>query len=88
MSAKYSTHEIVCVHCESSPRLKSLDKNRGTVVACDCVGPSHSLHSLPYANETDHFPDSWHVLEDASPRPTTLEDAYASYGDDPGGVDE
>lgn len=62
------THEIVCAECETSPRLKSLDKNSGTVVSCDCDDVKHSLDSVPYEYATHHLPDEWVVVEGRTPK--------------------
>ena len=60
------THPIICTDCGSPPSLVSLDKNSGTVVACDCDDndPGKSLDSVPYEYATHHLPEAWEVVED------------------------
>lgn len=68
------THEIVCEDCETQPRLKSLDKNSGTVVGCDCDDARHSQDSIPYEFSVHHMPDSWTVVENGSAEADELPD--------------
>lgn len=55
--------EIICVDCETSPRLKSLDKNHGTQTMCDCPDPAKSMDAVPYELGVNDLPDSWEVIE-------------------------
>jgi hypothetical protein len=61
---KTGTSEIVCVECETAPRLKSLDKNDGTQLMCDCDDVRKSMDSVPYELGVSHLPDDWVVIGD------------------------
>lgn len=58
-----TTSDIVCVECETCPRLKSLDKNHGTCVGCDCDGVKYSMDMVPYEYSDDDLPDEWVIIE-------------------------
>jgi len=54
--------EIECRDCGTAPRLKSLNKNRGTELMCDCGGPRKSLDAVPYELGVPELPEAWVVL--------------------------
>lgn len=56
--------DIECTDCGTAPRLKSLDKNRGTQLMCDCDGPGKSLDAVPYELGVPELPDAWEVQGD------------------------
>lgn len=60
--------EIVCVDCETAPRLKSLDKNHGTQTMCDCDGPGKSMDAVPYELGVNDLPESWVVIDGRTPK--------------------
>lgn len=55
--------DIVCTECETSPRLKSLKKNSGTFVGCDCGDVKHSMDMVPYEYSVHDLPESWVVID-------------------------
>lgn len=74
--------EIVCVGCETSPRLKSLDKNAGTQTMCDCDDVRKSMDSVPYELAVADLPDDWVVIEGRTPRDLAREvDAVIDSGE-------
>ena len=56
--------EIVCQDCGTAPRLKSLNKNRGTQTMCDCDDAGKSLDAVPYELGVPDLPDAWEVQGD------------------------
>lgn len=58
-----TTSDIVCAECETCPRLKSLDKNHGTCVGCDCEGVKYSMDMVPYEYSIGDLPERWVVIE-------------------------
>ena len=58
-----TTTDIICTKCNTKPRLKSLDKNSGTCVGCDCDGAKYSMDMVPYEYTVDDLPDSWQVAD-------------------------
>lgn len=57
------TKDIVCTDCGTSPRLKSLNKNDGTVTACDCDEVAKSKDMVPYELGVGDLPESWVVID-------------------------
>jgi len=68
-----ATSDIVCVECETCPRLLSLHKNSGTVVGCDCDDVRHSMDSVPYELSIHDLPESWVVVEGRAAHQLALE---------------
>lgn len=62
------TSDIVCTECHTSPRLKSLRKNSGTVVGCSCDAARYSMDSVPYELSIHDLPDAWVVVEGRAAR--------------------
>lgn len=58
-----TTTDIICTECNTKPRLKSLDKNGGTCVGCDCEGVKHSMDMVPYEYTVHDLPEKWVVDE-------------------------
>lgn len=74
--------EIVCVTCETSPRLKSLDKNGGTQTMCDCDDVRKSMDSVPYELGVRDLPEDWVVIEGRAPKDLAREvDAMLDAGE-------
>lgn len=70
---KTGTSEIVCVECETAPRLKSLDKNDGTQTMCDCDDVKKSMDMVPYELAVDDLPDDWVVVDGRTPKQLATE---------------
>lgn len=68
-----TTSDIVCVDCGTCPRLKSLDKNAGTVTGCDCDDVARSKDMIPYELTVGDLPDSWVVVEGRTARQMATE---------------
>ena len=80
-SLQTGVSEIVCVECETCPRLKSLDKNHGTQLMCDCDDVRKSLDSVPYEYADYDLPDDWVIIEGRTPRQMAMEvDLYHEAG--------
>jgi hypothetical protein len=60
--------EIVCAECETSPRLKSLDKNDGTQLMCNCDDVGKSMDAVPYELRVADLPGDWIVMDGRTPR--------------------
>lgn len=76
------TKDIVCTDCKTSPRLKSLNKNSGTVVGCDCDDVKHSMDTVPYEYSVNDLPESWVVIDGRPPKQIAREvDAMIESGE-------
>ena len=54
-----TTTDIICTECNTKPRLKSLNKNNGTCVGCDCDGAKYSKDMVPYEYTVHDLPEAW-----------------------------